>query len=70
MNKKHLVICMVCLWKLHTIVASGNYSTPPILVLELVLLVELNRVLLQFRIMSGCVDVDKLEHQQQYDGPK
>jgi hypothetical protein len=54
---------MVCLWKLHTIVANGTYSTPPILVLELVLLVELNRVLLQFRIMFGCVDVDKLEHQ-------
>ncbi len=61
---------MVCLWKLHTTIASDNYSTPPILVLELVLLVELNKVLLMFRIMFGCVDVDKLEHQQHYDGPK
>lgn len=61
---------MVCSWKLHTIVASGSYSTPSILVFELVLLVELNRVLLQFKIMFGCADVNKLEHQQQYDGPK
>jgi hypothetical protein len=70
MNKKHLVICMVCLWRLHIIVASGNYSSSPNLVLELVLLVELNKVLLQFKIMFNCVDVDKLEHQHQYDGPK
>jgi len=70
MNKKHLVIYMVSSWKLHTIVASGSYSTPSILVFELVPLVELNRVLLQFKIMFGCVDVNKLEHQQQYDGPK
>jgi hypothetical protein len=70
MNKKHLVIYMVCLWRLHTIVASGNYLSSPILVLELVLLMELNKVLLQFKIMFNCVNVDKLEHLQQYDGPK